>query len=44
MFNIRTEYKDLQHKSPYSVSVQENADQENLRIRTLLAQGVWLNL
>ena len=28
-FNIRSEYGDLQNKSPYSVWMRENTDQEN---------------
>ena len=36
---IRTEYGDLRNKSPYSVQIQENADQKNLRIWTLFATG-----
>ena len=35
---IRTEYWDLRSKSPYSVLVQENANQKNLRIWTLFKQ------
>ena len=35
---IRTEYGDLRNKSPYSVRIQENTDQKNLRIRTLFMQ------
>ena len=34
---IRTEYGDLLRKSPYSVRIQENTDQKNLRIWTLHA-------
>ena len=32
---IRTEYGDLRSKSPYSVRIQENTDQKELRIWTL---------
>ena len=32
---IRTGYRDLQSKSPYSVRIQENTDQEKLCIWTL---------
>ena len=35
---IRTEYWDLRSKSPYSVLVQENVNQKNLRIWTLFKQ------
>ena len=35
---IRTEYRDLLRKSPYSVRIQENADQKKLRIWTLFTQ------
>ena len=35
---IRTEYGDLLRKSPYSVPIQENADQKKLRIWTLSTQ------
>ena len=35
---IRTEYGDLLRKSPYSVRIQENADQKKLRIWTLSTQ------
>ena len=35
---IRTEYRDLRSKSPYSVRVRENTDQEKLRIWTLFTQ------
>ena len=41
-FCIWAEYGDLLHKSPYSVRIQENTDQKNLRIRTLLEQS-WLS-
>ena len=34
-FCIRTEYRDLLRKSPYSVRIQENGDQKKLRIWTL---------
>ena len=34
-FFIRTEFKDLQRKSPYLVQIQENTDQKKLRICTL---------
>ena len=37
---IQTEYGDLLCKSPYSVQIQENTDQKNLRIWTLFTQ--WL--
>ena len=35
---IRTEYGDLRSKFPYSVRMQENADQKKLRIWTLFTQ------
>ena len=35
---IRTEYRDLLLKSPYSVQIQENTDQKKLRIWTLFTQ------
>ena len=41
-FCIWAEYGDLLRKSPYSVRIQENTDQKNLRIRTLLEQS-WLS-
>ena len=34
-FCIRTEYLELLRKSPYSVRIQENTDQNELRIWTL---------
>ena len=34
----RTEYGDLLRKSPYSVRIQENMDQQKLRIWTLFTQ------
>ena len=37
---IRTEYVDLRGKFPYSVRIQENTDQKNLRIWTLFTH--WL--
>ena len=39
---IWTEYVDLNSKSPYSVRIQENKDQEKLRIWALLKQW-WCN-
>ena len=41
-FCIWAEHGDLLRKSPYSVRIQENTDQKNLRIRTLLEQS-WLS-
>ena len=35
---IRTEYGDWRSKSPYSVQIQENADQKKFRIWTLFTQ------
>ena len=35
---IHTEYVDLLSKSPYSVQMQENTDQKQLRIWTLFTQ------
>ena len=35
---VRTEYGDLLCKSPYSVRLQKNTDQKNLRIWTLFTQ------
>ena len=35
---IRTEYRDLLRKSPYSVRLRENTDQKKLRIWTLFTQ------
>ena len=35
---IRTEYRDLRSKSPYSIQIRVNTDQKKLRIGTLLAQ------
>ena len=35
---LRTEYRDLRSKSPYSVRIQENTDQRKLRILTLQAE------
>ena len=37
---IRAEYGNLLRKSPYSVRIQENADQEKLHIWTLFMQCV----
>ena len=37
---IRTEYRDLRSKPPYSVRIQENADQKSLNIWTLFKQWV----
>ena len=39
-FFIRTEFKDLQRKSPYLVQIQENTDQKKLRICTLFTYGL----
>ena len=38
IFCIRTEYRDLHSKSPYSVQIQESKYQKKLRILTLLTQ------
>ena len=35
---IRTEYEDLLRKSPYSVRIQENTDQNKLHIWALFTQ------
>ena len=35
---IRIEYGDLLRKSPYSIRIQENTDQKELRIWTLFTQ------
>ena len=35
---IRTEYGDLRNKSPYSVRMQQNMDQKQLRIWTAFTQ------
>ena len=35
---IRTKYRDLLRKSPYSVRIQENKDQKKLRICSLFTQ------
>ena len=35
---IPTEYGDLLRKSPYSVQIQENADQKELRVWTIFMQ------
>ena len=35
---IRTEHEDLPRKSPHSVEIRENKNQEKLRIRTLFTQ------
>ena len=35
---IQTQYRDLRSKSPYSVRIQENADQKKLSIWTLFTQ------
>ena len=35
---IRTEYRDLLRKSPYSVPIWENTDQKKLRIWTIFTQ------
>ena len=37
---IRTEYGDLFRKSPYLVRIQENVDQKNFRIWTLVRKWV----
>ena len=37
---IRTEYGDLWSKYPYSFRIQENTDQEKLRIWTLFTQYI----
>ena len=39
-FFIWTEYGDLLRKSPYSIRIQKNMDQEKLRIWTLLTQFI----
>ena len=39
---IQTEYGYLRSKSPYSVRMQENADQKNLRMWTLFMQCEFL--
>ena len=36
--SIRTEYGDLLRKCPYSVRIQENTDQKNVRFWTLFTQ------
>ena len=36
--SIRTENGDLLRKSPYSVRIQENADQKELRVWTIFMQ------
>ena len=38
---IRTEYRDLRSKSPYSIQIRVNTDQKKLRIWTLFAQWQW---
>ena len=38
IFCIRTEYGDLQIKSPYSVQTRENTDQKKLQIGTFFTQ------
>ena len=35
---IWTEYRDLLHKSPYSIQIQKNTDQKKLRIWALFTQ------
>ena len=38
---IRNEYGNVRSKSPYSVRIQENRDQNKLRIWTLFTQCYW---
>ena len=38
---IRNEYGNVRSKSPYSVRIQENRDQNKLRIWTLFTQYYW---
>ena len=41
---IRTKYGDLRSKSPYSIQIQENADQKKLRIWALFMQQCILTI